>query len=59
MFRRRQHCRKYKKINNELFLYSKKLVKKKQVVIGNKMDLLDSEERLLELKNGGIIDADI
>ena len=40
-----------KKINNELFLYSKKLVKKKQVVIGNKMDLLDSEERLLELKN--------
>ena len=40
-----------KKINNELFLYSKKLVKKKQVVVGNKMDLLDSEERLLELKN--------
>ena len=39
-----------KKINNELFLYKKDLMMKKQIVVGNKFDLVD-ENDLDELKN--------
>lgn len=39
-----------KKINNELFLYKKDLMRKRQIVVGNKLDLVD-ENDLDELKN--------
>lgn len=39
-----------KKINNELFLYKKGLMRKRQIVVGNKLDLVD-ENDLDELKN--------
>ena len=40
----------FEKINHELEAYSAKLAKRKQLVVANKMDLPDSEENLIKLK---------
>ena len=39
-----------KKINKELFLYDKNLLDKKQIIVGNKIDLPDAKQNINELK---------
>ena len=41
----------FEKINHELEAYSAKLAHRKQLVVANKMDLPDSEENLIKLKD--------
>ena len=40
----------FEKINHELEAYSPKLARRMQLVVANKMDLPDSEENLVKLK---------
>ena len=41
----------YEKINEELSAYDKKLMKKKQIIVANKMDMPNAEENLRAFKN--------
>ena len=41
----------FNKINNELSQYSEKLVNRKQIIVANKIDVLQDEELLAELEN--------
>lgn len=41
---------RYNNIRKELFLYSKKLVEKEEIVVGNKIDLPESKKNIEELK---------
>ncbi len=49
-FREREPVEAFKSINNELKEYSKNLLKKPQLVVGNKIDLLSDKSYIDELK---------
>lgn len=46
----REPIEDYEKINEELKLYNEKLATRKQIIAANKIDIIDSDEKLIQLK---------